>query len=320
MCRVRKGDGTFRECRALLDACAAAHLITENVSRELRLPIKPYSILIHAINDTVTRTTGVIEITIQSLYNKYSRNLLLFIVPKIADQVPGEVFPRELVKIPLSRKLADHQFHLPRPVDILIGSGATLALMSIGFLATTKLREQLERFRLLEDANITRSKSVNEIDCENHYVKDTKRDESGRYIVRLPFREERHDYSHLRGIALRRFHNLWKKLHANTKLWKEYERIIQEYVDLGHMSTVEDEPTGGFYLLHHAVIKSANMTTKTFSQQHHISQTYNPRHFSRTLVTIPNVSVRTDGGYRENVSTNMDSSGRSPVPTDILVA
>ncbi|XP_015189739.1 PREDICTED: uncharacterized protein LOC107073560 [Polistes dominula] len=253
---------------------------------------------LHSINDTIPRTTGVIEITIRSLDNKYRRNLSLLIVPKITDQVLSEIFPRELVKIPFGRKLADPQFHLPRPVDILIGSGATLALMSIGqfslsqgrgdlilqktrlgwvvaggiesdghtgnhaFLATTESREQLEKFWLLEDENITRSKSVHETACENHYIQNTKRDESGRYIVRLSFREEGHDYSHLHSIALRRFHNLWKKLHANTELRMEYERIMQEYIDLGHMSIVEDEPIRGCYLPYHAVIRSASMTTK----------------------------------------------------------
>ncbi|XP_015189791.1 PREDICTED: uncharacterized protein LOC107073615 [Polistes dominula] len=130
------------------------------------------------------------------------------------------------------------------------------------FFATTELKEQLEKFCLLENTNITRSESVNEIDCENHYVQNTKRDESGRYIVCLPFREEGHDYNHLRGIVLRRFHNLWKKLHANIELWKEYKWIMREYIDLGHMSIVEERPIGGCYLPHHAVIKSSSVTTK----------------------------------------------------------
>ncbi|XP_043498383.1 uncharacterized protein LOC122521603 [Polistes fuscatus] len=298
MCRVRRGDGTYKQCRALLDTCAAAHFITEDVAKELRLPIRPYSIPINAINDTRTRSTGIIEITIQSLDSRYKRNLSLLIVPKIADQVPSEVFPRELIKIPIDRKLADPQFHLPRPVDILIGSGATLSLMSVGqfrlsrargdlilqktqlgwvvvggidseeskeetaLFATTELRDQLERFWLIEDAIVTRTEGTQEVECETHYTQNTKRDETGRYIVRLPFREKGHDYSELYHIALRRFHNLWKKLNANPELRKEYERTMQEYLTLGHMSLVEDDPTGGCYLPHHAVIKSTSTTTK----------------------------------------------------------
>ncbi|XP_043494162.1 uncharacterized protein LOC122519062 [Polistes fuscatus] len=37
---------------------------------------------------------------------------------------------------------------------------------------------------------------------------------------------------------------------------------MQEYLTLGHMSLVEDDPTGGCYLPHHAVIKSTSTTTK----------------------------------------------------------
>ncbi|XP_043498687.1 uncharacterized protein LOC122521991 [Polistes fuscatus] len=287
-----------QESTATVSQTDPAHFITEDVARELNLPIRPYSIPIHAINDTHTHSTGVIEITIQSLDNRYKRNLSLLIVPKIADQVPSEVFPRELFKIPTNRKLADLQFHLPRPVDILIGSGATLSLMSVGqfhlsrergdlilqktrlgwvvvggiesdeqkrktaFFATTELRDQLEKFWLIEDAIATRTEIMTEVECEKHYEKNTKRDETGRYIVRLPFREEGHDYSESRHIALRRFHSLWRKLNTNPELRNEYERTMREYITLGHMSLIGDDPIGGCYLPHHAVIKSTSTTTK----------------------------------------------------------
>ncbi|XP_043498684.1 uncharacterized protein LOC122521989 [Polistes fuscatus] len=128
--------------------------------------------------------------------------------------------------------------------------------------ATTELRDQLERFWLIEDAIVTRTEGTQEVECETHYTQNTKCDETGRYIVRLPFREKGHDYSDLYHIALRRFHNLWKKLNANPELRKAYERTMQEYLTLGHMSLVEDDPTGGCYLPHHAVIKSTSTTTK----------------------------------------------------------
>ncbi|XP_015189501.1 PREDICTED: uncharacterized protein LOC107073387 [Polistes dominula] len=37
---------------------------------------------------------------------------------------------------------------------------------------------------------------------------------------------------------------------------------MREYIDLGHMSIVEEKPIGGCYLPHHAVIKSSSVTTK----------------------------------------------------------
>ncbi|XP_015186017.1 PREDICTED: uncharacterized protein LOC107071493 isoform X2 [Polistes dominula] len=298
ICGVKRGDKTFKNCRALLDTCATAHFITENIARDLLLPIKPCSIPINAINDTRTLSAGIIEIRIQSIHCKfYRRNLSLLVVPKIADQVPSEIFPRRIAQIPSDRKLADPQFHLPRPVEILIGSETTLALMSIGpvfwsqargdfmlqktelgwvivgikskepnlnntFFATTELKEQLEKFWSIEDTNITRSKSVNEIECENHYVQNTKRDESGRYIVRLPFREEGHDYSNMRATALRRLQTHWKRLEATPEIRKEYERIMQEYIDLGHMSMVANDLPGGCYIPHFSVFKSTSMKTE----------------------------------------------------------
>ena len=33
--------------------------------------------------------------------------------------------------------------------------------------------------------------SLEELDCEEHYVQTHSRDENGRYVVRLPFKKER---------------------------------------------------------------------------------------------------------------------------------
>jgi len=120
------------KCRALLDTCATANFITENLVSRLGIPTTTQTITIGAINNTTTESKGVVQITMQSTYNEFRKTLTCLTVPTIADIIPSETFPREMINIPSNIKLADPEFHLPRPINLLIGSGSTLALFSIG--------------------------------------------------------------------------------------------------------------------------------------------------------------------------------------------
>ncbi|XP_071576788.1 uncharacterized protein [Temnothorax nylanderi] len=239
----------------------------------------------------------MVQITIQSMRDDFRKNLTCLTIPAIADSIPSEIFPRDSLRIPPNIKLADPKFHLPRPVDLLIGSGATMSLLSIGQInlsheghdlylqktrlgwvvaggvssqfppknATchlTSLENQLLKFWTIEEIGTDRPWSAEERECEAHFRKTVRRDISGRYIVRLPFRESKVRLGESRTNALRRLLSLERKLDANVKLKEEYTRVIEEYLELGHMSLVEDPGDDGFYMPHHAVIKDSSSTTK----------------------------------------------------------
>lgn len=64
-------------------------------------------------------------------------------------------------------------------------------------------------------------------------------------------------------MALKRFYSLERKFKENPELQKQYTPVLQEYIDLGHMTEMtEDSPKGSFYLPHHAVFKTTSQTTK----------------------------------------------------------
>lgn len=79
-----------------------------------------------------SESKGIIRITIQSTCNDFRKELTCLTIPAIADLIPSEIFPRDTVKVPSNIKLADPEFHVPRSIDLLIGSGATLSLLSVG--------------------------------------------------------------------------------------------------------------------------------------------------------------------------------------------
>jgi len=75
------------------------------------------------------------------------------IISTITDLVPSEIFPRDPLNLPLDIRLVNPDFHLPRLVDLLIGSSATKSLLSDGqliYLAenATCIFKNTFRFRL----------------------------------------------------------------------------------------------------------------------------------------------------------------------------
>ncbi|XP_033222618.1 uncharacterized protein LOC117176477 [Belonocnema kinseyi] len=294
---VEKANGDIIRGRALLDTCATVHFITEEFSQRLNLPVRPCNITISAINGIDTRSNGSVEVLFYLIHSQFSKKLSFLTVPKIADTVPNEHFPRSSIRIPAKLKLADPQFHIPRSVDMLIGSGATLSLFSIGQInlsrngcdlylqktqlgwvvvggvsshngkkiaicKLTELSKQIEKFCLLEENSAKHSGLSEDSECEGHYVQNTTRDTTGKYIVRLPFRTRVKMLSKSQVIALRRFYALQGKLNANEALKKEYSRVMRGWISSDHMTPLETEWENGYYMPHHAVFKDTSAITQ----------------------------------------------------------
>ncbi|XP_045541610.1 uncharacterized protein LOC123723103 [Papilio machaon] len=101
--------------------------------------------------------------------------------------------------------------------------------------------------------------------CERLFTETTRRDESGRYVVRLPFRtpDPKCKYGDSKQIAQKRFLILEKRFLRDPEMKKEYVKVINEYLDLGHMEKVDDkDTTDAVYLPHHAVVRNDKLTTK----------------------------------------------------------
>ncbi|CAK9796165.1 hypothetical protein ANTPLA_LOCUS674 [Anthophora plagiata] len=217
-------------CRTLVDTCSTANFITEDLANKLRAPRQRCSIPVGALNSLSTICKTTTTLTISSLHSGLEKTLNFLIIPQISSLIPNETIDRKLLNIPRNLKLADPNFHQPAPIHMLIGAGTTLSLFSIGqinlsptqtndlILQKTQLgwviggtvdttdkkiqsstqhchhsdiQGDLDKFWKVEEIIHRSHLTPEETACEEHFQKHTRRTEDGRYVVALPFKNNK---------------------------------------------------------------------------------------------------------------------------------
>ncbi|XP_076384534.1 uncharacterized protein LOC143263460, partial [Megalopta genalis] len=226
----------YSQLTVLSDSGSQANFITTEFCK--RLGIKPTAIssTVTGLGRAVNSIEGRATLTIHSRYNKSQHTI-----------------HREKIEIPSHIELADPEFHLQRPIDILIGAGLFWTLLCVGqhkstsnlllqktqlgwvlggtptwadkklsqdnkcCLATLNdLQSQLERFWDIEELTPSDTRLIDE--CEAHFRETIRRDTDGRYIVRIPFKSNANELVH---PADRKYQRL---------LWRAQPHLpVQEY-------------------------------------------------------------------------------------------
>nr|XP_003708045.1 PREDICTED: uncharacterized protein LOC100876067 [Megachile rotundata] len=275
--------------------------MSEHLARKLGIPLSKCSIPIGVLNTLSTIAKHTITTTLSSTINNYKRTLTFLTIPNIASAIPDQPIDRTLLNIPNNIKLADPSFSTPSPVDLLLGAGIALSLLCIGQIKlsppdgpdlylqktqlgwiiggsapiprlsqgmtchmTSPIQTDLTRFWELEEGPQIRQFSKQEQDCEEYFKKTVTRNLDGRYIVALPFNEKLPQLGESKSKALKRLMSLQTKLQRDEQLSRDYQAVLQEYIDLEHMSEIStyNENDYGYFLPHHGVTKVTSDTTK----------------------------------------------------------
>lgn len=85
--------------------------------------------------------------------------------------------------------------------------------------------------------------SNEESECEDHFISTHKREECGRFIVKLPLKSNYVELGESKGQAIRRFELLENKLSSNPELKGQYCQFINEYIQLEHMKPILESNT-----------------------------------------------------------------------------
>lgn len=106
--------------------------------------------------------------------------------------------------------------------------------------------------------------SLEEQQCEDHFVRNLTTNSKGRYVVAFPFKDIPEKLGNSREIAIKKFLALEKRLACNKALRQLYVEFLDQYLQLGHMTDVTSSRGNNFeyYLPHHGVLKEESTTTK----------------------------------------------------------
>ncbi|XP_044756895.1 uncharacterized protein LOC123315310 [Coccinella septempunctata] len=192
-------------------------------------------------------------------------------------------------------QLADPLFHVPGPIDVLLGIDYFPKYMKSGFKATedglvaqnthsgwiisgtassspqlrvasliTNLNEnsQLTKFWNIEEAENSEETTNDDTFVEKFYSNIFRRDEHG-YTVKLPFKKSTTQLGESKQRALARLFQLENKLDKDEKLRTMYKEFMQEYIALGHMKIASSNNSAKrYYIPHQPVLKEERDTTK----------------------------------------------------------
>ncbi|XP_053679053.1 uncharacterized protein LOC128730038 [Anopheles nili] len=291
--------------RALLDSASQPDLMSTRLAHRLGLKQNPINITLIGAGQSSTSVKKSVQAKISSRTNPYELNADFLIVDKLIGNLPAHDVHMDKWQLPSNFMLADPQFSKSAPLDLILGarhyhtffqSGAQYKISSslpvliesvFGWIVSgsasssnsnpeicnassvicmSTLEESLERFWKVEELHGRDGYSTEERYCEKLYRETTQRDDTGRYIVRLP---KQPDFEEKLGLskasALRRFTMLEKRLERNPDVKTAYHDFMREYLDLGHMTpiNVPSDHESGYYLPHHPVFKASSSTTKT---------------------------------------------------------
>lgn len=175
--------------------------------------------------------------------------------------------------------LDDKKIHGPEGHPIAMNTNFGWILS--GSVVTPSL-ERLNRsqiFTVINEVNLDRSlkmfweveevpqvneiKSLEDEKCEKYFDETHYRDDEGRFVVKLPFIDNRKEIGESKSMALKRFGYLERRFARDPILHQEYVEIMRELLALKHMQPAK--PSDGreeYYMPHHPIIKHSRVTTK----------------------------------------------------------
>ena len=297
---VRDSSGNIHKCRALIDNGSQSHFVTERLVQKLKLRKDRHCVPIHGINNSTGETKYCVNIQLSSVVTDFTVNVNCLILPRITGNIPEVFLDTSTWNLPQDVQLADPTFNQPGEIELLLGAELFFRLLlpqqrtkpgNYPILQNTKLgwilagnipnqlqtsvtscfaqtndnlEQQLRKFWELEDVEV-KLPTKEEQACVTHFCENTTRDSSGKFIVRLPFKEDAHELGDSHQLALIQLHQVERRLQRNPELREEYIKFLDEYESLGHMKRVceESEKKRICYLPHHPVFKPSSSTTKT---------------------------------------------------------
>ena len=301
---VEDSSGKRHECRALLDSCSQVHLMTRELCQRLKLSVSNSNTVVSGVFKSTEEPQHCTSVKFSSCSTKYSKRITCLETPEITDEMPNLPIRRSDFEIPNGLVLADPKFSVTRSVDLLIGASVFWNLICVGqihlrndqpilqktqlgwivagpmqvparnrraecnLVTNQQLHNTVQRFWEIEDHTVKRnSPHLDPRDeLEQHFISTTERDENGRFVVMIPFKDEVTELGDSLHMAQKRLLATEQKLSKDLQLREKYVDFMEDYESQNHMEIIPAEDIkinkAVNYLPHHAVTKEGSTTTK----------------------------------------------------------
>ncbi|XP_039448363.1 uncharacterized protein LOC120427553 [Culex pipiens pallens] len=274
------------------------------MARTLGLTFEKCNVTVIGANAVKTQAKKGVNLTFSSRYCQFQDNISCLISDNPTRRIPSARIETAAWHIPSDVFLADPKFSEPHEIDLVMASNyvwnllrtdrvklangtVTLRETDLGWIVTgmydsfqqlscqvvhsnitlkDHLNNAIEKFWLVEELADKQLQTNEEQEVEEHFRGTRGRDESGRFVVQLPFKDTVLELGDNRVQALRRFNLLERRLTRNPELREQYTAFVEEYEALGHCKEIyeqQDPPeVRKYYLPHHAVLKPSSSSTK----------------------------------------------------------
>ncbi|XP_039312391.1 uncharacterized protein LOC120359325 [Solenopsis invicta] len=194
---IRNSDGKRVICRALLDPGSQLNVITTDLLQRLKLPWTKGDEPVSGIGRVKTDICKVVRISLEAIHNDFKTELEsgLYKEPGEVDLLVGLGLYWKLV-IGAPRNRIDGQPALQNTkLGWIIGgsldsgsSKATGQASTCLAITNDQLYQQVEKFWKVESLPEVRHYTAEEEACERYFIDTTRREQDGRFVVRLPTR------------------------------------------------------------------------------------------------------------------------------------
>ncbi|XP_063915672.1 uncharacterized protein LOC135131754 [Zophobas morio] len=125
-------NGKVYTCRALLDQGSQQHLITEEMCKRLNLTTKSVHAGISSVCGSYNEIKHSTTLHFKSLHDNYTEKIACLVVPNINRNYPIDTFDKSEIPVPQNLNLADPNYNISSPIDILIGAALFWELLRDG--------------------------------------------------------------------------------------------------------------------------------------------------------------------------------------------
>ncbi|UYV78056.1 hypothetical protein LAZ67_15003332 [Cordylochernes scorpioides] len=274
--KIKNGLGKLCTCRALLDSGSQVTMITKGCCERLGLVQRKSDRMIIGVGNTpVQHSSSTVSVTFCPLNNSEEFSVEAVVTGVLTSEIPNFRLKDPNWPTLKNLKLADPEFYIQAPIDMILGADIYTELMlngsiSLGeglpmaintrlgwvllgkLMGTSESNKEVCNLSLQSEPELEfvmkifwETESVpspdlctQDEDCERLFSNNHGRDSHGGYWVKLPFRQHRPLLGESREKALRRFLSLEGKLCKNVKLYDQYRGFMKEYEHLNHMERV----------------------------------------------------------------------------------